>query len=250
MLAAIVPQKDAEQFWTVKFVGDPEPLGNAKEQFLTFLKSWTFKKGNESPDWKIPEGWTISNYDDGFGSVARIYLGMDSSTLFITVSKFRIQGDWNDISLSNVNRWRGQLQLADLNKENFEKETTAVDVADAHAIVMDATGESTGRMPSTGKAPPRKSPAPSDANPTKDENRLRNRMPNPIAANRVIPAALHQKKDSVQSSCRLGSNFKRHGSTCFLRSQKERSASEYHDLRFSQYSDDGRRSGEFQPLAW
>ena len=84
--------------------------------------------------WQTPEGWTQKQGSSEF-RFAQIDLGDD---LTMVVSRF--PGDVGG-TLANVNRWRGQLQLAPVKADELEKVTKRVSAGDATALVTDFTSQ-------------------------------------------------------------------------------------------------------------
>ena len=63
----------------------------------------------------------------------------------VAVSFLGLSGDLNDYLLRNINRWRGQVGLANIAVENLSESTTTVKLAgNLEATLIDITGESAG----------------------------------------------------------------------------------------------------------
>ncbi len=111
LLAAILPKdKDA---WGLKLMGAPEIIQPLEEPFRKMLSEMTFDTAG-SPKWKLPEGWRQGQGDQfTFASI----FPTSEDVPRITISKLAAPDDltestWREYVAMNVNRWRGQLNLA------------------------------------------------------------------------------------------------------------------------------------------
>jgi len=150
MLAALAPQPDSDYFWTFKLQGKPDELDNIKPDFVKLLESLQWKDENQGgvlPLWQFPPGSTVSKQEDGFGRVATIQLGDDFANLQIAVARFTNTDDWQKAALTNINRWRGQLQLEPVSIETLDNAVKKIPYAGDEAYLIDETG-SAGARPS------------------------------------------------------------------------------------------------------
>ena len=132
MLAAIVPH--GKQAWFFKVAGPNDAVQEQMEEFLALVKSVEFDESNE-PTWKLPEGWTREP-----GSQMRfatLKIPGDDKPMDLSVIPLPADDiDAPEYILSNVNRWRGQLQLKPIttdqlfDKENPTEETIQFELED------------------------------------------------------------------------------------------------------------------------
>lgn len=134
MLTAIFPQKD--RTWFFKLTGPPEEVEKHKGEFEHFIQSVRFtKKGDPPVTWTVPEGW---HREAGAGlRFASFRFGAVESPLELTVTPLGREGG---SLLDNVNRWRGQLSLKDIDEAQLIKLVQELDVDGAKAMVVDLTG--------------------------------------------------------------------------------------------------------------
>jgi hypothetical protein len=170
MLGAILPR--GQDVWFFKLLGPKEPVVGQAVPFLQLVKSLEFKDG--TPSWNLPEGWTEKPGNQF--RFATLAIENAEVPLEVTVSTLPMAGqDLPGYLLSNINRWRRQLQLEPLKLEQLEKKTVKVEVADEPAWLVNIEGtlggDSMGAGPgqvavgsgsgSTSKPPP---PPPSSSN--------------------------------------------------------------------------------------
>lgn len=137
MLAAAVLQP--HKAWFFKLIGPDEAVASQQEPFDAFVKSLRFSDGESPPDWTLPEGWS-----------ARPASGMRYATLTIDsdppleVSVTTLGRDDNDDAaylLANINRWRGQVGLADLAPDQLEEQTEQLEYEGGKATLVDLVGQ-------------------------------------------------------------------------------------------------------------
>uniref|UniRef100_A0A7C4QTQ0 Uncharacterized protein n=1 Tax=Schlesneria paludicola TaxID=360056 RepID=A0A7C4QTQ0_9PLAN len=119
LLGAIVPR--GEQTWFFKLSGAPERVAACEEPFTRFLQSVQFSPQG-APEWTLPEGWT---QEPGSGMrFATLIVDPREPPLELTVIALpTADSDLTEQVLANVNRWRGQLQLPPLTKDDLPRET-------------------------------------------------------------------------------------------------------------------------------
>jgi hypothetical protein len=147
MLAAIVPHADTAYFF--KLTGPIDEVASLRPEFLGLLRSLTFEA--EAPKWELPEGWS---QDQGSpGRIATITIP-GNPPLSISVTSLAMPKEGlSQYLLANVNRWRGQMGLADLDAQRLEAaedphgEIFKLKLADgAEAILVDFAGHFSGGM--------------------------------------------------------------------------------------------------------
>lgn len=171
MLAAIVP--DGERAWFLKAVGPTGALEEQAEAVSDFFASVRLGDGQSQPQWNLPEGWTEQA---GSGMrAATITIPAEPEPLELTVIALPWRGGQSEV-LSNVNRWRGQLQMAPIGVEGLAdctRETstdgTVMTIVDLQGRWQDSgmTAPFAGGRPAAGGMPGSRSPAlPMAAQPT------------------------------------------------------------------------------------
>lgn len=135
MLAAVLPAGD--RAWFLKVTGpisDMEPLAKTIDEFFHSLSA---KPGDAKPSWKLPQGWTES---PGTGMrAATINIPSGDRTHELSVIALPWSGDDGEL-LSNVNRWRGQMSLPEINQTALDETTRSVKVGDATMTIVDLSG--------------------------------------------------------------------------------------------------------------
>ena len=137
MLAAIIPNGD--RAWFVKAMGPVEDIASIEPGFRPFVESLVFK-ADKTPEWTLPGGWSQSA-----NTSQMRFATIKAKEAEVAVSFLGLSGDLNDYLLRNINRWRGQVGLANIAVENLSESTTTVKLAgDLEATLIDITGESAG----------------------------------------------------------------------------------------------------------
>ena len=168
ILAAVSRQHDVA--WFFKMSGDDELVAQQKPAFIEFLKSVSFgapadqaglppshppigdgamplmsgaggpsaaASSEGKPQWQVPPGWQETAA--GQFLVAKFLVpGPDSSQAAVNVSMSG--GDGGGLG-ANVNRWRGQLGLSQLQGADLNQAVTAVDTAAGQASLVDFSGK-------------------------------------------------------------------------------------------------------------
>jgi hypothetical protein len=96
--------------------------------------------------WATPAGWQ-AQAASGLRAASFLAPGQGSGSADVSVVAF---GGAGGDPLANINRWRGQLQLAPITAERLPSEVSSLDAPAGHFLVADIHGE-----PSRGKAPTR-----------------------------------------------------------------------------------------------
>lgn len=166
MLAAILP--DGDRAWFFKVTGPVADVDAKAKQILDFFQSVRLATGKTHPDWQVPAGW--QERPGSAMRVATLVIPAGTKPLELSVTVLPWQGP--EAMLSNINRWRGQMQLPPTDQASLAKETREVAVGDGTMTVVDLQGSmSGGMMPPfaggnamPGATPPATAPAPDAAN--------------------------------------------------------------------------------------
>ncbi len=136
MLAAILPA--GQQAWFLKVVGPLQAVDAAAPEVEKFFASVRPAAGTAPPEWKLPDGWTEQQ---GTGMrAATITIPADGASLELSVIGLPWSGGPSEL-LENVNRWRGQLQLAPTDIAGLADCTRPIEVGDATLTVVDLRGQ-------------------------------------------------------------------------------------------------------------
>lgn len=138
MLGLIVPQ--APEVWFFKVVGPDDAIEYAAPTIRQFLRDLTFADGRPDLE-ELPAGWQLGTARPM--REATLMIDTPTRELELAISRLPKSGGWDDQVSMNVNRWRGQLDLADSDQpwaggEPFE--VVGID-GDEPAIWVDLTGE-------------------------------------------------------------------------------------------------------------
>lgn len=132
MLAAILP--DEKQNWFFKMTGTPEQVSAEFDPFIAFLKSVKLEAGK--PAWKLPENWTQEP-----GSSMRFATLKVKDTdppVELSVIPLPASGSLNEDLLSNINRWRGQVDLPPITAEELKTADKAEPALDHELFTVQA----------------------------------------------------------------------------------------------------------------
>ena len=148
-----------EATWYFKIVGPVARVTSASPQWMAFLEKVRFGDDGK-PVWDLPQGWTMG----GPAPMRFATLVMDPAQppLELRISSLGPDQD----SLSNVNRWRRQLQLPAIEASGLTLQS--IKNADGNLELFDAVGSmgSSAMVPpfagrATGQPPVQQSPVPS-----------------------------------------------------------------------------------------
>lgn len=169
MLGAIVPKGDA--VWFFKVTGPASAVDEVVEPVQEAVRSVQFN-GRGEPVLKTPSDWkkiaaggmTFEKYD----------IPTEENLLQLTVTRLANQGDWDELVVANVNRWRGQVGLGPSDEHWAGGNPFVVEAASSEGAVWvdligeaDAGGSSRPPMmsgmspPFAANNPPANGPAPS-----------------------------------------------------------------------------------------
>jgi hypothetical protein len=137
MLAAMVPQD--RQVWFFKLNGPAEAVANQRDAFRKFIESVHFD--GEKVLYTPPEDWRREA-----GAAMRYETFRIPSTgqpLELAVTTLvKPPGDAEKYMLDNVNRWRGQLGLAPIEKTQLADQTSTISLAHGQqATLVDLVGK-------------------------------------------------------------------------------------------------------------
>ncbi len=135
MLAAIVLR--ADRAWFFKAVGPDAQMAEQADAFRSLLRSVRFV--DEKPQWTLPEGW---RQKAGSGMrFATLQFGSAEPPLELTVIPLGVPpGEPSAYILSNVNRWRQQLQLPPIAAGELDKQTEKIELDGTTATAVDLRG--------------------------------------------------------------------------------------------------------------
>lgn len=134
MLAAIAVSGD--KMWFFKLQGKEAVVAEpVAEAFGKFIRSVRFTGKNDPPvTWDLPEGW---KHKPGVGERFATLIVNAEDKLELTV--FAFPKDANTV-LDNVNRWRGQIGLAEARPEDMGKVTQKLEIAGVEFVLLDMIG--------------------------------------------------------------------------------------------------------------
>ncbi len=144
MLAAIVPT--GSQAWFFKVVGPIAAIDKLEKEFNDFFAGVRFADDGK-PKWQLPTGWKEAAGNEM--RFATIIVPADGKPLEITVNALPWSGTPADM-LSNVNRWRGQLQLPSIGAAQVAESTHESKAGDHPMMLVDLRGHFAG----SGMSPP------------------------------------------------------------------------------------------------
>jgi hypothetical protein len=133
LLAVIIPHGD--RTWFFKLVGPERQIEQQKEGFDQFIHSVRFTDDAERPiTWAVPSGWKAGPASEP--RYATFYLGTLEHPVELTV--FRFSGATGSV-LANVNRWRGQIGLADIQETELGQLSKSLQLECGPATLVDMT---------------------------------------------------------------------------------------------------------------
>jgi hypothetical protein len=144
MLGAIVLADEVG--WFFKLVGDPPVVGKLNDAFVKFVTEADLT-GSE-PKWELPAGWKqLPGNEFRFATIEIPAGEANAKPLELSVSSLpRRPGEpAEEYTLVNLNRWRGQLGLGEIEAEQLSDYTVKSKVSglDAWLVNMQGTGSGT-----------------------------------------------------------------------------------------------------------
>jgi hypothetical protein len=147
LLAAIIPHGD--QTWFFKLVGPASQIDAHKEAFDQFLHSVHFADNAERPvAWTAPQDWQPG--PEAKMRYATFYLGPREHPLELTV--FHFPGAAGSV-LNNVNRWRGQIGLREIQETELSQYSKNLQLACGPATLVDMTNRGSRGAPAAMPGP-------------------------------------------------------------------------------------------------
>lgn len=114
MVVAIANRPDAT--WYFKITGPVDTVTATESQWRSFLEKISFSQQG-TPQWELPDGWAVGGAAPM--RFATLVIKPDQPPLELRVSRLGPNQD----PVSNVNRWRKQLQLPDISAANMNLAT-------------------------------------------------------------------------------------------------------------------------------
>lgn len=123
----------ADEMWFFKLLGPDEAVKKHVDAVKTFVAAVKFEK-NE-PVWTVPAGWKEVPATDG---VTHTFFVLDEADpkLRLGISRFPGQQDL----AANVNRWRKQLKLSEVDAAEAAKAAVPLETAAGKALWVELTG--------------------------------------------------------------------------------------------------------------
>ncbi|HEY3394180.1 MAG TPA: hypothetical protein VGK58_15815 [Lacipirellulaceae bacterium] len=137
MLVAIVPVGNRAHFF--KVVGPAAVVEKTKEEVTKFFSD--LKVVDNRPTWTTPEGWKEDPAREMRS--ATLWIPTEGEPLEMSVTPLPWGGGQAEL-LSNVNRWRQQMQLPEIGPQQLEEDITEIKAGDATVTVVDLSGRFAG----------------------------------------------------------------------------------------------------------
>lgn len=138
MLAAIIPGGD--QVWFYKVAGPADAVSFAESDVRKYIAAATISDG-EPQIGELPSGWILETEKRPM-RFATLLINTPSKQLELAISSLPKSGEWDEQVALNVNRWRGQMKLAESPDRWAGAAELKLDTpTDPPAIWVDLTGE-------------------------------------------------------------------------------------------------------------
>ena len=148
ILGAVIP--DNNNVYFVKATDRTSQLASAESAFRTVVETFAIDPASGSPKFELPPGWTLNLLDNanaGIGlaeMIAEINFETPAGRIRFTVSKYDKPAEtaaWESYLLSQINRWRGQLELPPSTVSDLQRELPTIprEGAAMPAYLFDAT---------------------------------------------------------------------------------------------------------------
>ncbi len=149
ILGAVIP--DGSNVYFVKATDRIARLTSAESSFRSIVEQFSIDPESGSPKLELPEGWSLKLLDNanaGIGlseMIAEINFEAVGGPMRFTISKYNMpteQAMWDEYLLSQINRWRGQLELSPISVPDLQKELPSIPRVGAAlpAYLFDASG--------------------------------------------------------------------------------------------------------------
>jgi hypothetical protein len=137
MLVAILPVGDRAHFF--KVVGPAAVVEKRKDELTKFFANLKVVDGR--PSWTRPEGWK----EDPASQMrsATLWIPTEGEALEMSVTPLPWGGSQAEM-LSNVNRWRGQMQLTPIQAPHLKDNISEIKAVDTTITIVDLTGRYAG----------------------------------------------------------------------------------------------------------
>ncbi len=149
MVTAMVHHPDGS--WFYKLAGEPSVVEGQKTAFIAFLKSIQIKEAlpmtaeqpaaaaSEEPagkfNWSVPAGWkTVAPNQMQVARFSMPGKNQEKAEVFVSVFPSDTGG-----RLANVNRWRRQIHLPEVNETDLASLVSPLDPANSEAMLVDMT---------------------------------------------------------------------------------------------------------------
>jgi hypothetical protein len=173
ILGAVIPLEAGCYF--LKATDSPERLEPLLADFYDIVSNFAVQKETGRPDGTLPAGWTMNLRNDIAMAEFVSPESKGSVKFTVTVLGMPPASDWNSYLLSNINRWRGQLKLPDLDGSTLSDALVTVERAGSvlPGFIFDAVGSGSGGMspasgPASSSIPPATSSPGTNRPPTTD----------------------------------------------------------------------------------
>jgi hypothetical protein len=138
-LGLIIPS--GEMSWFFKLTGPKEAIEPLEEAFMEFVKTVKLSGGPDAePTWTLPGGWQQLPGSQFRYATIRMPTMDSGKPPDITVSQ--AGGD----VLSNINRWRGQLNLKPVSESGLAETTEKLEIDGREATYVSLVGTGSGGM--------------------------------------------------------------------------------------------------------
>jgi hypothetical protein len=140
MLAALVPH--GEKAWFFKLVGPRDNVDIYADAFRMLVESVKFADDDSAePQWMLPEGWTPKSGKSEM-RFATITLPEASQGLEVSVVPLPwMPHQYVNLLLTNINRWRKQMQLPPVRADELADEFTTRKASENEIVLVDLKGK-------------------------------------------------------------------------------------------------------------
>ena len=149
ILGAVIP--DGGNVYFVKATDNIARVTSAESSFRSIVEQFAIDPESGSPKLELPPGWSLKLLDNanaGIGlseMIAEINFEAVGGPIRFTISQYNMpteQAMWDEYLLSQINRWRGQLELSPIGVPDLQKELPTIprDGAALPAYLFDANG--------------------------------------------------------------------------------------------------------------
>jgi hypothetical protein len=135
LLGVIIPQ--GKMTWFFKLTGRVETVKSQVESFLKFVES--IRITEKGPQWVLPEGWEEQPGVEM--RYATLKIATEGEPLEVSVIPLpTAPGSQDAYLLSNVNRWRDQLQLEPIAANDLPEKVVKIDLGGTPAWLVNCVG--------------------------------------------------------------------------------------------------------------